>query len=64
VTVDGQSNDITNIYSNSPACGAVGTATFTLKEGNYNFTAKCTNKSGSGNFTITKNACLKYQLTN
>ena len=63
VTINGQSQNIANYYSSGiPACGASGTATFTLPPGSYNFTGRCTTLSWSGTVSVAAGGCALKQL--
>lgn len=35
-----------------------------LDPGNYSFSASCSNLQWNGNFTVTENSCLRFELTN
>lgn len=63
VNVEGKVSNITSYHANGiPNCTQPGTATFTLAPGNYAYTASCNNLQWSGNFNITNNGCLRYEL--
>jgi hypothetical protein len=64
VNCNGQTQTISAFYSGGePACGASGTATFTMSPGTYSFSAACTGKTWNGTITITAGGCSKMQLT-
>lgn len=63
VNMNGQSGTISQYYSSSPACGASGSANFTLPAGNYSFTASCSSFNwGPTQVTIKEGGCLKMRL--
>ncbi len=65
VTVTGVGNTtITGFYGSAPSCTDTGAGgNFDdLPTGNYSFSAACTNITWSGNFTISENQCLRFQL--
>ena len=63
VTIDGTTKSITNAYSSTPSCGTADCANFTLKVGNYSYTATDNIISNwSGTITVTKGVCTKVQL--
>ena len=69
VTINGTNTNITSDYSSTPSCSANGTATFSLAEGTYNYTAAetTTGTNGtmdtwSGSVTVTSNGCLTMNL--
>lgn len=65
VTVPGYgSAAITSYYPTAPsACGAAGTANFTLPPGTYGFSASCVDHQWSGTVTSTTGVCLRMELT-
>ena len=63
VVCNGISRTITGFYSSLPACGASGSATFSLSPGTYSYTASCTGKTWNGTITITVGGCSTVQLT-
>lgn len=64
VICDGTSKVLSSYFSGgAPACGASGSATFTLSPGTYAFTASCSGLNWSGTVTVTANNCSKMELT-
>jgi hypothetical protein len=64
ITCNGVSKVVSGYYSSgAPSCGAANTATFSLNPGTYSYTGRCSNKTWSGNITVTSNGCSKLQLT-
>ncbi len=58
-----QTGVITAFTTNEPACGASGTASFTLAPGVYNWKANCgTSDSTSGIVTVQSNQCVKLEV--
>ena len=58
-----QTGVITAFTANEPACGATGTASFTLPAGVYNWKANCgTSDSTSGVVTVQSNQCVKLEV--
>ena len=63
IYIDGESGMITSYYPDyNPACGALGTATFTLQEGTYSYTASSSFNTWEGQVKVSPNGCLKMLL--
>jgi hypothetical protein len=57
-----QTGAISTFTASAPACGATGTASFTLPPGNYTWKANCgSTDSTSGFVTIVANQCIKQE---
>lgn len=63
VTINGITKNITNAYSSTPGCGTADCANFSLKVGNYSYSATDHVVSNwSGTLTVTKDVCTKIKL--
>jgi hypothetical protein len=69
VAVGSSTQSVTSDSSPTPACGASGTATFTLPAGTYSYTASCnstqasqSSTTDSGSFTVAPAQCTAVQL--
>lgn len=62
VICEGITKQITGYYGSAPSCGASSSANFTLPKGSHSFSASCSNKTWSGNITVTANTCSAFQL--
>lgn len=64
VQLNGNSANIINSYSSTPACGQSGCAVFNgVKVGTYNYSATDGTNNWTGTATVTKNGCQLIQLT-
>lgn len=63
VTINGETGIISSSYTEAPACGSPGIATFSLPEGTYNYTASCADQAWSGSVNVLANGCTKLQLS-
>jgi hypothetical protein len=63
--IAGRTGTITSFTATEPtACGAAGTATFTLPVGNYTYKLLCgTDSIGTGSVAITANGCVKVKCS-
>jgi hypothetical protein len=62
VKVENQSGTISSFPTNEPACGATGSATFTLPAGTYTWKAFCGTDSIVDAVTITAGSCTKREV--
>lgn len=63
VKISTQTGTITSFVATEPACGAAGSANFTLPVGTYTWKAFCgTTDSISGLVTVTENGCAKIKV--
>ncbi|MGB0885836.1 MAG: hypothetical protein ACPGVH_05515 [Chitinophagales bacterium] len=63
VILDGDTiGKITEVYSEKPFCNKVGTASKTIANGTYNYTASDTCNVWSGTVTLSENACYTEKI--
>jgi hypothetical protein len=69
VTLGTSTGTISGYSQPTPACGATGTASFSLAPGVYSYTATCTKSQASqasntknGSFTVSSSQCTAVQL--
>jgi len=58
----GETGTITQFQASAPACGAAGTANFTLSPGTYTWTAYCGSDSATGVAMITAGSCNQIEV--